>query len=255
MPSALVSEQQHRERERDERDVRPRHVPAHDREHDEQHQPCRKKCTSMLPTAARAGSRGGTTTFFTSPALRDDRTGRARRGRSRRGSRRAGPRAARSGRRGSPTQDDRERDVEDDEVQQRVQQRPREPEDAVLVLDLELVADHPDEQLAALDDPRRVARGQSCGAGRSSLRPRRAALEWAAPTWPLRYPAEQPQPGSDRAVIRRSLGQDLAAEALDATAHEHVIDLTVRAARRDRCGPAPGAPSRASPRRRAGPRS
>ena len=56
-----------------------------------------------------------------------------------------------------------EGDVEDDEVQQRVQQRPREAEDAVLVLDLELFADHPDEQLAVLDDARKPLAGAICG--------------------------------------------------------------------------------------------
>ena len=143
-------------------------------------------------------------------------------------------------------QDDRERDVEHHEVEQRVEQRPREPEDAVLVLDLQLVADHADEQLAALDDPgeplpcghprphdRRFARG----ARHSSL---------AARTCGSRYSVGQPQPGADRAVIRRRLRQDLAAERLDTAAHEDVIDLAVRAARRAGAAAHRAVPARAS---------
>ena len=49
-------------------------------------------------------------------------------------------------------QDDLERDVEDDEVEQRVDERPGEPENAVLVPDLQLLARHPDEELPVLPD-------------------------------------------------------------------------------------------------------
>ena len=100
-----------------------------------------------------AGSRAGTTTFFTRPALATTEPVAApspvenRFHTSRPDSRQIGNDGD------ARLQDDRERDVEDDEVEQRVEQRPREPEDAVLVLDLQLLADHPDEQLAVLPDP------------------------------------------------------------------------------------------------------
>ena len=204
---------------------------------------CRKKCTSMLPTAASGRISRGNDTFFTSPEFAttepvaapspvENRFHTSR------------PESSQIGKAGMPDpQDDRERDVEDHEVEQRVEQRPREPEDAVLVLDLQLVADHPDEQLAALDDPREALPSRHAGpddrrfaggARHSNLR-RGHGIHVT--------PLGQPQPGSDRAVIRRRRGQHLAAERLDAAPHEHVIDLTVRAPRRDTCGPAPGAPS------------
>ena len=104
------------------------------------------------PTASGRISRGNDT-FFTRPGVADDRAASRRRARSRRGSTRAGPTAGRSGTPGSPVpRICLERDVEDDEVEQRVQQRPREAQDAVLVLDLQLLAHHPDEQLAVLHD-------------------------------------------------------------------------------------------------------
>ncbi len=136
------------------------------------------------------------------------------------------------------TEDDRERDVEDDEVQQRVQQRPREPEDAVLVLDLQLVADHPDEELAALDDAGEPLPGRDPGPDDRRFAARRAALElWRRGHVGHVTPLGQPQPGSDRAVIGRRLRQHLAAERLDAAPHEDVIDLTVRTARGIRATP------------------
>ena len=45
-----------------------------------------------------------------------------------------------------------EDDVEHDQVEQRVQQRPHEPEGRVLVLDLQFLADQVAEQLAVLPD-------------------------------------------------------------------------------------------------------
>ena len=104
----------------------------------------------MLPTAASGRISRGNDTFLTRPELAttepvaapspvENRFHTSRPDNSQIGKRRD-----------ARAEDDRERDVEDDEVEQRVEQRPREPEDAVLVLDLQLVADHADEQLAAL---------------------------------------------------------------------------------------------------------
>ena len=89
------------------------------------------------------------------------------------------------------------------------------PEDAVLVLDLQLFADHPDEQLAALDDPRGGAPEPSCGAGRrvrlagGARHTSSGGADMATHVTPL----GQLQPGSDGPVIRRRLGQHLARRA------------------------------------------
>ena len=49
----------------------------------------------------------------------------------------------------------------------------------------------------------------------------------AAQTYPSRYPVAVGKPGSDGAVIRGRLAQNLAVEDADAAAHEDVVDLTV----------------------------
>ena len=114
--------------------------------------PWRKKFTSALPTDASGRISRGNATFLTSPALAttepvapptpDGEQVPHQQPREEVDRERLDP----------GLQHDLEHDVEDDEVQQRVQQRPREPEDAVLVLDLQLFADHPDEELAVPPD-------------------------------------------------------------------------------------------------------
>ena len=124
---------------------------------------CRKKCTSMLPTAASGRISRGNDTFFTSPALpTTDRVAAAEPGREEVPHEQARQQEDRERRNARP-EDLLERDVEDHEVEQRVQQRPHEPEDAVLVLDLELLAGHPDEQLAVGDDPPEALEDRSAG--------------------------------------------------------------------------------------------
>ena len=183
---------------------------------------CRKKCTSMLPTAASGRISRGNDTFFTSPAFATtDRSPRREPGREEVPHEQAREQADRE--RGNARAEDlRERDVEDHEVEQRVEQRPREPEDAVLVLDLELFADHPDEELAVLrrcagsaratdhagpDDRRAHARGARDGLWHSGQ------VSGHCPGSRCQAPGVQPQPGPDRAVIGRRLGQHLAADA------------------------------------------
>ena len=124
---------------------------------------CRKKCTSVLPTAASGRISRGNDTFFTRPALATtDDVAVAEPRREQVPDEQARQQPDRE-RRDARAEDDAERDVEDDEVEQRVEQRPREPEDAVLVLDLQLLADHPDEQLAVLDDPHQALPGGDAG--------------------------------------------------------------------------------------------
>ena len=99
------------------------------------------------------GSRAGTTTFLTSPALATtEPVARAEPGREQVPHEQARQQEDRE-LRDAGAEDLLEGDVEHDEVEQRVQQRPGEAQDAVLVLDLQLFARHPDEQLAVLDDP------------------------------------------------------------------------------------------------------
>ena len=113
---------------------------------------CRKKWTSAAPTAASGSASRGTRPSSRAGALTTI------------GSCRAGPRRRRSSRPGAREEEDRV--VRDRSTCRmtpkttqnttryisRVQQRPHEAEDAVLVLDLELLADQVAEQLAVLPD-------------------------------------------------------------------------------------------------------
>src|SRR4029077_13230231 len=76
-----------------------------------------------------------------------------------------------------------EDDVEDHEVQRRVQHRPDEAQDAVLVLDLQLLADESHEQLAEAPDLRYSlphARPVGDDAGRLGVAPAHVFFLWSA---------------------------------------------------------------------------
>ena len=182
-----------------------------------------------------AGSRAGTT-----PCSRGRRCRRSsrsrRRARPRTGSTRAGPTAGRAGRPGSPApRIELEHDVEDDEVQQRVHQRPREPERAVLVLDLQLLADH----------RRRGARGSArCRAIRSrdtdarTDNARSPATQWPPSATVVQSPRDSNQvrqrtreAGADRPVVRTARRRAPRRQHLDVLVHEDVVDLAVRPVR------------------------
>ena len=120
---------------------------------------CRKKCTSALPTARERQDLARERHLLHQARVADDRAGRAAEaGREQVPHEQAREQEDRE-RRDARLQDQLEHDVEDDEVQERVQQRPHEAEDAVLVLDLQLLAHHPDEELAVLDDPHEALPG------------------------------------------------------------------------------------------------
>ena len=87
---------------------------------------CRKKCTSMLPTAASGRISRGNDDLLHEPGVPHDRGARAPRAPWRRGSTRAGPTAGRSGRRERPTRGSSRTRCRRRQVEQRVQQRPRE---------------------------------------------------------------------------------------------------------------------------------
>ena len=112
------------------------------------------------------------------PGVADDRpAGTPPRARSRRGSTRAGPRAGRSGTPGRPSRGSSRTRCRRRQVEQRVQQRPREAEDAVLVLDLELLAGHPDEELVVGDDPPETLEDRSAGSNDACVRDTRSARD------------------------------------------------------------------------------
>ena len=206
---------------------------------------CRKKCTSMLPTAASGRISRGNETFFTSPALATtEPSARAEPGREQVPHEQARQQEDRE-RRDAASRGSSERDVEDDQVEQRVQQRPREAQDAVLVLDLQLLARHPDEQLAVRDDPPKAL--DHGGARSNDACVAHGPFGACTGVWHTRQVSRRVAfPGSGRRCDTRSrartgrwsdgvIGSTSPHTTVDVVADEHVIDLAVRGAPPDTC--------------------
>ena len=157
-------------------------VPEHEQRGDEHDRAAGRSARARHRSRRAAGSRAGTRPCRRGPRCRRSSRSR-RRGPPEKRFQGRSPASRKIGKFGiSILQDHLEDDVEDHEVQRRVEQRPEEAERAVLVLDLQLLAGEVHQELAVGPDDRRAA-----GAGRVGTRrpgaATRSRLRWSRARW------------------------------------------------------------------------